>query len=57
MTIVGLLIEGTGLVPTIVALGVLYLVVTLGMLVNPALRRMDTDRTADTAEDRPVTSP
>ncbi len=57
MTIVGLLIQGTGLVPTLVALGVLYLVVTLGMLVNPALRRMDTDRTTDTAEDRSVTSP
>lgn len=57
MTIVGLLIEGTGLVPTIVALGVLYLVVTLGMLMNPVLRRMDADRTANAAEDRPVTSP
>jgi hypothetical protein len=32
-------------VPTIVALGVVYLAVTLGMLLNPALRRLDTSRT------------
>ncbi len=45
MTIVGFVIEGAGLVPTIVALGALYLLLTLGMLLNPALRRMDADRT------------
>jgi hypothetical protein len=31
-----------GLVPRIVRLCVVYLAVTLGMLLNPALRRMDT---------------
>ena len=46
IAIVGFVIEGAGLVPTIVALGVVYLIVTLGMLLNPALRRLDTDRTA-----------
>jgi MFS family permease len=53
MTVVGLVIEGLGLVPTIVALGALYLVLTLGMLLNPALRRMDADRPAD----QPVATP
>ena len=46
IAIVGFVIEGAGLVPTIVALGVVYLVVTLGMLLNPALRRLDADRPA-----------
>jgi MFS family permease len=45
IAIVGFVIEGAGLVRTIVALGVVYLVVTLGMLFNPALRRLDADRT------------
>jgi MFS family permease len=40
--IVGFVIEGAGLVPTIVGLLVVYLAITLGMLLNPALRRMDT---------------
>ena len=40
--IVGFVIEGAGLVPTIVGLCAVYLAVTLGMLLNPALRRMDT---------------
>ncbi len=44
IAIVGFVIEGAGLVPTIVGLGVLYLAVTLGMLLNPALRRLDADR-------------
>ncbi len=30
--------------PTNMALGVIYLALTLGMLFNPALRRMDADR-------------
>jgi len=34
-------IEGAGLIPTIVGLDVVYLAITLGMLLNPALRRMD----------------
>ncbi len=44
IAIVGFVVEGAGLVPTIVGLGVLYLAVTLGMLFNPALRRLDADR-------------
>src|SRR5215212_1268705 len=39
--IVGFVIEGAGLIPTIVGLGVVYVAMTLGMLLNPALRRMD----------------
>jgi MFS family permease len=38
---VGFVIEGAGLVPTIVVLGGLYLAVVLGMLFNPALKGMD----------------
>jgi hypothetical protein len=34
-------VEGAGLIPTIVGLGVVYVAITLGMLLNPALRRMD----------------
>jgi MFS family permease len=49
IAIVGFVIEGAGVVPTIVALGVVYLIVTLGMLLNPGLRRLDTDRTAPPA--------
>jgi hypothetical protein len=30
-----------GLVPTIVGMGAIYLIVTLGMFFNPALRQMD----------------
>ncbi|MGY1700212.1 MFS transporter [Geodermatophilus sp. SYSU D00766] len=45
IAVVGFVVEGAGLVPTIVGLGVLYLAVTLGMLLNPALRRLDDDRT------------
>jgi MFS family permease len=47
IAIVGFAIEGAGLVPTIVTLGTIYLAVTLGMLLNPVLRRMDADRAAD----------
>ena len=41
---IGFVIEGAGLVPTIVALGAIYVAVTLGMLLNPALRGMDSGR-------------
>ncbi|MGY1831169.1 MFS transporter [Geodermatophilus sp. SYSU D01180] len=51
IAIVGFVIEGAGLVPTIVALGVVYLTVTLGMLLNPALRRLDTDRVSPPPEE------
>jgi MFS family permease len=44
--IVGFVIQGAGLVPTIVALGALFLALTLGMMLNPALRQMDADKTA-----------
>jgi MFS family permease len=39
--IVGLVIEGIGLIPTITAMGALYVAVVALMFVNPALRRMD----------------
>jgi MFS family permease len=45
--IVGFVIQGAGLVLTIVALGALFLALTLGMMFNPALRQMDADRTAE----------
>jgi MFS family permease len=50
IAIVGFVIEGAGLVPTIVGLGVLYLAVTLGMLLNPALHRLDADRASPPPE-------
>ncbi len=37
----GFVTQGAGLVPTILGMAVLYLVLTLGMFLNPALRRMD----------------
>jgi MFS family permease len=43
---VGFVIEAVGVVPTIVGLGAVYLVVTLGMLLSPSLRRMDVDPSA-----------
>jgi MFS family permease len=49
IAIVGFVIEGAGLAPTIVGLGAVYLAVLLGMLLNPALRRLDTDRTGSVA--------
>jgi hypothetical protein len=39
---VGFVIEGAGLIPTIVGVCAVYVAITLGMLLNPALRRMDT---------------
>ena len=40
----GVVVEGVGLVPTILGMGAIYLVVTVGMFFNPALRQMDADR-------------
>lgn len=37
----GLLVEGLGLVPTLVGMGVFYLILTSSMFFNPALRDMD----------------
>ncbi len=37
----GVVVEGLGLVPTILGMGAIYLAVTLGMFLNPALRQMD----------------
>jgi hypothetical protein len=39
--IVGFVIEGAGLIPPIVGLGIVYVAVTPGMLLNPVLRRID----------------
>lgn len=41
MAVVGFVIEGIGLVPTLAGMGVCYLLVTLSMFFNPALRDMD----------------
>jgi MFS family permease len=40
----GFVIEGVGLVPTIVGMGAIYLMVTIAMFLNPALRQMDAGR-------------
>ena len=37
----GLVVEAAGIIPTIVGMGAIYLAVTLGMFLNPALRQMD----------------
>ena len=37
----GFVVEGVGLVPTIVGMGAIYLAVTVGMFFNPALRQME----------------
>jgi len=42
--IAGLAIQRAGLIPTIVGMGVVYVVVTIGMFFNPALRGMDVRR-------------
>jgi MFS family permease len=42
--LVGLVVEGVGLVPTVLGMGAIYLAVTLGMFLNPALYRMDAGR-------------
>lgn len=40
----GFVVEGVGLVPTILGMGAIYLAVTVGMFFNPALRQMDAGR-------------
>ena len=37
----GLAVQGAGLIPTIAGMGVIYVVLTIGMFFNPALRGMD----------------
>jgi MFS family permease len=44
--LVGVVVEGAGLTPTILGMGVLYLAVTVGMVFNPALCRMNVVREA-----------
>ena len=39
--VVGLVIEGAGLIETIAGMGLIYLAMTVSMLFNPALRQMD----------------
>ena len=41
LILAGIVVEAVGLVPTIVGMGAIYLVVTLSMFFNPALRQMD----------------
>jgi MFS family permease len=48
--VVGVSVERAGLIPTIVGMGGVYVVVTIGMFFNPALRGMDARR-------EPVTEP
>jgi MFS family permease len=42
--VVGVAVQRAGLIPTIVGMGVVYVVVTIGMFFNPALRGMDIRR-------------
>jgi MFS family permease len=37
----GFAVEGLGVIPTIAAMGVIYVAVTLSMYIRPALRQMD----------------
>lgn len=39
--VAGYLTEGMGLRPTMLAVGICYVVATFSMLVNPAIREMD----------------
>ncbi len=50
----GFAVQRAGLIPTIVGMGVVYVVVTIGMFFNPALRGMDVRRepTAEPADAR-----
>lgn len=50
--LVGFVLQGVGLVPTILGMGAIYLAVTLGMSLNPVLRQMDARR-PPAAERRP----
>ena len=40
----GFVVEGLGLVPTILGMGAIYLAVTLSMYFNPALHQMDASK-------------
>ena len=42
--VAGVAVQQAGLIPTIVGMGVIYVVVTIGMFFNPALRGMDVRR-------------
>ena len=42
----GFVVEGLGLVPSILGMGAIYLAVTLSMYFNPALRQMDASKEA-----------
>jgi MFS family permease len=42
--VAGVAVQQAGLIPTIVGMGVVYVVVTIGMFFNPALRGMDVRR-------------
>jgi len=39
--VVGVAVQGAGLITTIVGMGVVYVVIVIGMFFNPALRGMD----------------
>jgi len=48
--VTGIAVQQAGLIPTIVGMGAIYVVVTIGMFFNPALRGMD-------IRDEPVSEP
>jgi len=50
----GVVVQRAGLVPTIVGMGVLYLLVALGMFFNRALRQMDTGRRGESPSPAPA---
>jgi hypothetical protein len=39
--VAGVAVQRAGLIPTIVGMGIIYVVVTIGMFLNPALRGID----------------
>jgi len=41
LILAGVVVEGVGLVPTIIGMGAIYVAVTVSMFFNPALRQMD----------------
>jgi hypothetical protein len=52
----GVVVQGAGLLPTIVGMGVIYVVVVIGMFFNPALRGMDLrHETSSERTDSPAT--
>jgi hypothetical protein len=48
--VAGVAVQQAGLIPTIVGMGVVYVVMTIGMFFNPALRGMDVHRREPVAE-------